>query len=441
MSILRFRRVFPALVVAAAGAALLASGAAGAGQTTRFYVPPPSDGALQQVLQLARSHDLQGAALITKMELQPRAVWLNGGTSQDATKQVRQTMVLAAVERAVPTFVIYDLPFRDCGQYSSGGALNTASYLAYVKAVAKAIGNGQAIVILEPDGLGLVPNEGCTPSQQDLAAAGLTIQQAEQARYDQLNGAVDLLKAQPNTKAYLDATHPGWLNVGDASQRLVRAGVQRANGFFLNVSNYQYSADSELYGTWISDCIAYATGIAPGDYGNCPNQYWDGGPATSWTGSNYHGGALDPYEVWSDQPYSGNPDDLSWNTVGIDSRWAQVLNGAQPTTHFVIDTSRNGVGPWDWAAAGYPDAGTAQDWCNPPGRGLGPRPQANPDLANPLLDAYLWVKTPGQSDGSCTRGTAGSGDPQWGGATDPAAGAWFAAQALQLARLAQPPLR
>ena len=41
----------------------------------------------------------------------------------------------------------------------------------------------------------------------------------------------------------------------------------------------------------------------------------------------------------------------------------------------------------------------AGNWCNPPDSGLGLRPTASTGV--PLLDAYLWVKTPGQSDGQC----------------------------------------
>ncbi len=104
----------------------------------------------------------------------------------------------------------------------------------------------------------------------------------------------------------------------------------------------------------------------------------------------------------------------------------------------MIDTSRNGQGPWTITAQN-PDP---QTWCNPPGRGLGARPQAAPSSAYPMLDAYQWIKTPGQSDGQCNRSIAGSTtDPEWGGITDPAAGAWFPQQALQLAKLASPPLR
>ncbi len=86
----------------------------------------------------------------------------------------------------------------------------------------------------------------------------------------------------------------------------------------------------------------------------------------------------------------------------------------------------------------------------------GPRPTASTGV--PLLDAYLWIKVPGESDGQCdiaggarawdysaydpwgvTGDAQNTFDPLWG-AIDPAAGAWFPAQALQLAQLAAPPL-
>ncbi|MBO0609533.1 glycoside hydrolase family 6 protein [Myceligenerans salitolerans] len=79
---------------------------------------------------------------------------------------------------------------------------------------------------------------------------------------------------------------------------------------------------------------------------------------------------------------------------------AQV--GGRP---YVIDTSRNGNGP-------------GSDWCNPSGRALGERPTLVDDGTN--LDALLWVKLPGESDGECNGG--------------PAAGAWWQEMALELAR-------
>jgi endoglucanase len=77
--------------------------------------------------------------------------------------------------------------------------------------------------------------------------------------------------------------------------------------------------------------------------------------------------------------------------------------------HFVIDSSRNGLGP-------APDG----EWCNPAGRALGRRPTTATGHA--LLDAFLWVKRPGESDGACNGG--------------PAAGQWWADYALGLARRA-----
>ncbi len=58
---------------------------------------------------------------------------------------------------------------------------------------------------------------------------------------------------------------------------------------------------------------------------------------------------------------------------------------------FIIDTGRNG--------RGAPEDGT---WCNPPGRALGAPPALVP--AHPSLDAVLWIKPPGESDGFCNGG-------------------------------------
>jgi len=244
---------------------------------------------------------------------------------------------------------------------------------------------------------------------------------------------VDALAGLPNVTTYLDGTHSAWLGSGDIADRLVRAGVADADGFFLNVSNYQLTANNAQYGRWISQCIAYATEVVAGDFFNCPNQYWNGGPLPAkiaellgeWTGV-----ALDRFGVWSD-----DADDPALNTSGVNLRYSNMLGDVEPTARYVIDTSRNGQGPW--APPAYPDP---QDWCNPPDRGLGLAPTLA--TGQPLLDAYLWVKTPGESDGECTRGLGPAGetvDPEWG-LIDPGAGDWFPQQALQLAANADPPL-
>jgi endoglucanase len=406
--------------------------------SSSFYVPPPDKGAVKQIKDLVKQADFSDAALLTTMVSEGHAVWFTGGTPGAVREQVKKTMLLAYAQNTVPVLVAYNLPYRDCGQYSKGGALSTAAYKAWIDGFAAGIGSSDAVVILEPDGLGLIPNyvseldgsQNCTISGPEATPA---------ARFEQLNYAVDVLTALPNTAVYLDATHSGWQNVSETAFRLLKVDVEQTDGFFLNVSNYQYTSNEVQYGTWVSACITAATtspswtgdpvGPLGSGFPDCPNQYWNGGPATGWAGT-----ALSPYGEWSTS-WSGLATDLPLTTAGINSRYATMAAG---TTHFVIDTGRNGQGPWDWAAAGYASAAAAQDWCNPPGRGLGIAPTTN--TGNALVDAYLWVKVPGESDGSCTRGTGGTTDPEWGNIVDPAAGAWFPQQALQLAQLAKPAL-
>ena len=357
----------------------------------------------------------------------PAATWLESGSPAQVAAQAAEVTQQAEALREVPVFVAYNIPFRDCAQYSAGGATSVAEYTAWIDGVVEGIGDSPAVVILEPDGLGIIPwytnidgnLEWCQPAEADPDTAA-----AE--RFEMLNYAVDELAALPATAVYLDGTHNGWLNVGDASDRLAKAGVAKANGFFLNVSNYHYTENLEQYGAWISKCLAGFEGR----YGECPNQYWNGGPEGTaiadllgaWTGVG-----LSSSGAWSD-----TATDPALNTSGINARY----EGIEGVAHFVIDTSRNGQGPWTPPAGVYPDA---QDWCNPPGRGLGARPTT--DTGNALVDAYLWVKIPGESDGQCARGLGGTGtvDPEWG-VVDPGAGRWFRQQAAQLIQLADPPV-
>jgi endoglucanase len=354
----------------------------------------------------------------------PSAQWFTKGTPSEVQAAAAEYVDAAASVGEMPVLVAYNLPFRDCAQYSSGGALDTAAYTEWIDGLVAGIGDRAATVILEPDGLGIIPwntaldgtQEWCQPAELDPATAASD-------RYAQLNHAVDALGALPATSVYLDGVHSGWLNVGDITDRLIKAGVERADGFFLNASNYQLTTNLTHYGTWISSCITAVTELGAA-LDDCANQYWNGGPSTGWNGT-----ALTNYAEWS----SGAAD-LDRNTLGIEERYETLLGGVEPTTGFVIDTSRNGQGPWQAPAGVYTDA---EDWCNPPDRGLGALPTT--DTGTPLVDAYLWIKVPGESDGKCYRGTGGPLDPERG-MEDPAAGAWFVEQARELIELADPPL-
>ena len=380
---------------------------------TKFFIPPPQPGALQQIDELRAAHDRTSADLLRTMIRTPQAVWVEAGSPAEVEDEVRRTMRQAGRQGGtLPVLVLYNIPFRDCAQFSAGGATNADEYLGWVDGVAKGIGSREAMIILEPDGLGIIPwytninneLEWCQPMEADPETAA-----AE--RFFMLNEALDRLNQQPGVRVYLDATHSAWLGVGDASDRLVAAGVDRAAGFFLNVSNYRLTEHLRKYGTWISSCLAFAANPEEG------------------------GWRLGRYDFCASQYFPANPNDFS--TWHLTDEWYEAnLGSAVPTKAFVVDTSRNGQGPWTPPAGVYPDP---QDWCNPPGRGLGLRPTA--DTGDPLVDAFLWVKTPGESDGECTRGLGPTGtvDPEWG-QVDPGAGEWFPAQALQLVRLAVPPL-
>jgi endoglucanase len=80
---------------------------------------------------------------------------------------------------------------------------------------------------------------------------------------------------------------------------------------------------------------------------------------------------------------------------------------SQVKKNFIVDTSRNGRG-----------SSGDNDWCNPSGRGLGTSPTAKTNT--PGVDAFLWIKAPGESDGNCGGG--------------PSAGSFWQARALELAR-------
>jgi endoglucanase len=434
---------------------------------TNFTIRTPDPDAIKEIANDVKRRDLADAVRLALMEATPQASWFVGGTPAEVQTGVHKVMAEAAVTNTVPVLVSYDIPFRDCAQYSAGGALDTASYEAWIDGFAAGIGKRQAVVVLEPDSLGIVPwiGDWCQPTVTDASGNVVHAPGAEPAsRFAQLNYAIDSIHAKaPAASVYLDGTHSAWLNVGDASTRLVSGGIAHAEGFFLNISNYQYAGNLAQYGTWISECLAYGTSVVPGDFASCPNQYWNGGPLPSEIAQmvgEWNGVALDNNGQWSD---TSTTQEL--NTSGINLRFTNMLGATAPTTHFIIDTSRNGQGPLNVAPFGLAPfnqpatilAGlTAGNWCNPPGAGLGLRPTAKTGVA--LLDAYLWVKIPGESDGSCdiaggprawdytqydpwglTGDAQNHFDPLWG-MVDPAAGAWFPQQALQLAQNAIPPL-
>ncbi|MEV7993159.1 glycoside hydrolase family 6 protein [Streptomyces sp. NPDC086077] len=289
-----------------------------------FWVNPHGNAA-EQVADYARDGRETEADQIRKIAHQPTGEWIG---PENPEQEARGFTEAAAEADRTALLVLYNIPHRDCGQYSGGGAADGDAYRAWIDGVTQGIGDRSATVILEPDAL-LHLVDGCTP------------QEFHEERYALLTYAVGKLKSLRSTTVYLDAGNAGWGHPDQIFDPLNRAGIAEADGFSVNVSNFYSTEDSLAYGK-----------------------------------------------------------DLSAKVGG---------------KHFVIDTSRNGNGPY---TEGDPD----ERWCNPPGRALGETPTTR--TADPSVDAYLWIKRPGESDGECKGG--------------PKAGAWWPAYALALAQATTP---
>jgi endoglucanase len=284
---------------------------------TRLYTYPGNP-LFAAAAQLKSSGHQAEAAELTAVADTPSGIWVAGQSGE--MQGIRQVTTAATKAHAVPVIVAYNLPSRDsCGKLSAAYGPTASGYMTWINQLAAAIGTGDDIVIVEPDGLPDIVRGCLNPAQNS-------------ERYQLLTYAMKQLGALPHAQVYLDAGNPGMFsNPAQLAGPLRQAGIQYGRGFSANVSNF-----------------------------------W---PTTTMV-------------TWSQQLES-------------------ALGGKAGA---VIDTSRNGRGP-------YTGPDTPQ-WCNPPGRAFGPVPKVAPGPAG--IDAYLWIKDPGASDGSCNGGPpAGQYWPQY----------------------------
>src|SRR5215218_9443382 len=158
-SLFRPGRRARALIPLLALLAVLLEPLSGTGQNPlrgrRLYVAPNTP-ARKQADQWARSRP-QDAARMRRIADQPLAIWL-GDWSPDIRREVDGIMAQAG--GAVPIFVVYNIPNRDCGLHSAGGARGGDAYRRWVRALADGLRRRPSVVILEPDGL---PAIDCLP--------------------------------------------------------------------------------------------------------------------------------------------------------------------------------------------------------------------------------------------------------------------------------------
>jgi endoglucanase len=263
-----------------------------------FYDDPTNDA----TNYYAQNPTAPGASLIAREGDTPTADWF-GGWDSNITTAAASYVSAAANAKATPVLILYNIPDRDCGGFSAGGAQDEASYESFVQGMANGIGNNNAVVIVEPDALAGI--DCLSPSDQA-------------TRYDEINKAVAILKANPDTHVYIDAGHPGWQSAATSAQRLNMAGIAGADGFSLNISNFVSTPTDLAYGNQISalvgnkhfivDTSRNGNGVPAGSAWCNPTGTALGQAPTSDTGDSLADAFIWAKGPWgSDGPCNGGP--------------------------------------------------------------------------------------------------------------------------------------
>jgi len=379
------------------------------------------------------------------------AVWLDriaaiAGSSTSMGLRAHLDAALTQATGGTPVvieFVIYDLPNRDCSALASNGELliannGLATYkTSYIDAIASIMADPKYAslrisTVIEPDSL---PNLVTNLSFAKCSEANSTGAYIQGVQY-----ALNKLHAIQNVYTYIDAAHSGWLgwdsnftpavNIWASMAQGTTAGFSSVDGFITDTAN-----TTSLIEPFLPDSTLT---IAGGQI----------------RGSNF---------------FQFNPFfDESHFALALYN--ALVAKGFPANIGMLVDTSRNGWGGPNrpTAVSTSTDVNTYVDqsridkrpsrgnWCNPSGAGLGIRPVASPQAH---FDAYVWIKPPGESDGSSSlipndqgKGFDRMCDPTYGGNSlnnnqptnalpnAPISGAFFPAQLTQLMANAFPAL-
>lgn len=347
----------------------------------RFFVNPEFSA---EVESAAAAAPVDGAR-IRKAGGFATAIWLD--SLEKAHRVPRDLDAALALQTqggqpVVPVFVLYDLPGRDCSAVASAGELALGAGEGRYRT--EFIDPLAAAFRRHPDQRIVAIVE---PDSLANVATNLDNPRCAAAEQPYRHAIAYALKtlSLPNVSLYLDAAHAGWLG-WDANRakiaRVFREVLDEAGG--------------------VGEVRGFATNVSNFN-----------------TLSDGDGKRLEPSDPC--------PDELTY----VAKLSASLAEAGIADKGFIIDTSRNGRGGIraKWGA-----------WCNVKGAGLGERPRASPA---PGVDAYFWVKPPGESDGASEPSSPGydaacGTDASLPGA--PHAGKWFAEYFLQLVQNANPPL-
>jgi cellulose 1,4-beta-cellobiosidase len=335
--------------------------------------------------EAAVAADPPNAALVKKVTKQPTAMWL---VQMDSLPHLPRWLedvgkqAKTAGKPVVPVFLVYNLPNRDCSAKSSAGELTVENggEAKYREFVDKIAAEFKK----HPNQRIVVILE---PDSLPNLATNLHIEQCAKSQNIYRNSVAYAIAqlSLPNVSLYLDAAHAGWLGWDGNRTKIA-----------------QIFKEVLLQAGGVDRIRGFATNV-----------------------SNYT--ALTGEANTKLEPSNPCPNELSYVQKLNESLEKVGITGKG----FIIDTSRNGRDGirTKWG-----------NWCNVKGAGIGERPRANPA---PLIDAYLWIKPPGESDGTSNK-TAKRFDENCVSPDAfpdaPEAGEWFQAQFLELAKNANPPL-
>ena len=228
--------------------------------TDGFYADPDSNPAVW-----VRDHagDPRAEAIRTRIAEKPGARWF-GDWSGDIASDVSGYVDAADAADKLPVLVTYNIPGRDCGGHSGGGAGSPEAYRAWISDFAAAVGDKPAVVVIEPDALAQLD---CMPEDQ------------RRIRLDLLSfAAAQLAEKAPNTWAYMDGGNATWVDAPEMARRLKEIGVDRIRGFALNVSNYYTTEESVAKGNAIKEALggrsAFLVDSSRNGNGAAPDGEW-----------------------------------------------------------------------------------------------------------------------------------------------------------------------
>ncbi|MEU4770342.1 glycoside hydrolase family 6 protein [Actinosynnema sp. NPDC023794] len=219
-------------LVAGAVALAVGGGATAQAADSAFYVDPSSSSAKWVA---ANPGDSRAAVIRDRIASVPQARWYTTTNTSTVRSEVSSFVGAAASAGKIPILVVYNIPNRDCGGASGGGAPSHQAYRAWVDEVAAGLAGRPAAIVLEPDVLPIMSN--CQNADQQA-----------QTRASMAYAGKKLKSGSGQAKVYYDIGNSAWLSPAEAANRLRAADISNsADGIASNVSNYRSTPDEVNY--------------------------------------------------------------------------------------------------------------------------------------------------------------------------------------------------